>query len=199
MAEETPEQVAASVAAADASKAADARMAEMVQGAVKSSLEQLVKEGQAKAMETREAAEAAKAGERVVTPFDEMVRPALEPALAAAKNAETRAMMAADTVAFLTDPGNVQAIPHRARIAEVIAQQAQKGNFITMKDAWNWLRGGELYDTIVKEQEVGYAAKIEEARKAGTVGASTPVFRAAKPIDDMNTDELGAALRGVPF
>ena len=171
----------------------------MVQGAVKSSIEQLVKEGQAKAAEARAAEAATKTGERVASPFDEMVRPALEPALAAAKNAETRAAMAADTVAFLTDPANVQAMPHRARIAEVVAQQAQKGNFITMKDAWNWLRGGELYDTIVKDQEAGYAAKIEEARKAATVGASTPVFRAAKPIDDMNTDELGAALKGVPF
>lgn len=199
MADETPEQVAAAVAAADASKAADAKMAEMVQGAVKSSLEQIVKEGQAKAAEARATADAAQAGERVTTPFDEMVRPALEPALAAAKNAEIRAAMAADTVAFLTDPANVQAMPHRQRIAEVVAQQAQKGNPISMKDAWNWLRGGELYDTIVKEQEAGYAAKIEEARKAGTVGASTPVFRAAKPIDDMNTDELGAALKGVPF
>ena len=178
----------------------DAKAVEaMVQGAVKSSIEQLVKEGQAKAAEARAADAAAKTGERVASPFDEMVRPALEPALAAAKNAETRAAMAADTVAFLTDPANVQAMPHRARITEVVAQQAQKGNLITMKDAWNWLRGGELYDTIVKDQEAGYAAKIEEAKKAATVGASTPVFRAAKPIDDMNTDELGAALKGVPF
>ena len=175
----------------------------MVQGAVKSSIEQLVKEGQAKAQEqaqARAAEEAARtAGTRTPSPFEEMVQPALAPALRAAKDAETRALMASDTVAFLTDPANAQAMPHRARISEVVAQQAQKGNLITMKDAWNWLRGGELYDTIVKDQEAGYAAKIEEAKKAATVGASTPVFRATKPIDDMNMEELGAALKGVPF
>ena len=197
--EQTQEQVAAAAAAV----ASDAKMAEMVQGAVRTSIEALVKEGQLKAAEqaaTRAAEEAAKvAGTRTVTPFDEMIRPALEPALAAAKSAETRAMMAADTVAFLTDPVNAQAMPYRQRIAEVVSQQAQKGNLITMKDAWNWLRGGELYDSIVKGQEEGYAAKIEEAKKAATVGASTPVFRATKPIDDMNTEELGAALKGLPF
>ena len=169
----------------------------MVQGAVRTSIEALVKEGQAKQAEIK-AAEAA-GTPRPATPFDEMLRPALEPALAAAKSAETRAMMAADTVAFLTDPVNAQAMPYRQRIAEVVNQQAQKGNLITMKDAWNWLRGGELYDSIVKGQEEGYAAKIEEAKKAATVGASTPVFRATKPIDDMNTEELGAALKGLPF
>lgn len=181
----------------------DAKAVEqMVQGAVRASIEQLVKEGQTKAQEqaqARAADEAAKAGARQSTPFDEMVRPALEPALKAAKDAETRAAMAADTVAFLTDPTNAQAMPHRQRIAEVVAQQAQKGNLISMKDAWNWLRGGELYDTIVKEQEAGYAAKIEAAKQAATVGASTPVFRTTKPVDDMSTEELGAALKNVPF
>ena len=202
MADPTPEEVAAATAATAA--AADAKMAEMVQGAVRSSIEQLVKEGQGKAQEqaaARAAEEAAKmaGGRPAATPFEEMIRPALEPAFKAAKDAETRAAMAADTVAFLTDPANAQAMPYRQRIAEVVAQQAQRGNPTSMKDAWNWLRGGELYDSIVKEQEAGYAAKVEEAKKAATVGASTPVFRATKPIDDMNTEELGAALKDLPF
>jgi hypothetical protein len=193
--EQTPEQVAATVAAAT-----DAKMAEMVQGAVRTSIEALVKEGQAKQAEIAAAKAAEAAGAAPApTPFDDMLRPVLEPAFKAAKSAETRAAMAADAVAFLTDPANAQAMPYRQRIAEVIAQQAQKGTYVSMKDAWNWLRGGELYDSIVKEQEVGYAAKVEEARKAATVGASTPVFRATKPIDDMNTEELGAALKGLPF
>ena len=199
MADETPEQIAAADVAA---KAADTRMQEMVQGAMKASLDQLVKEGQAKAREVAAATaadEAAKVAGGQRTPFDDMLQPALAPAFKAAKDAENRAMMAADTVAFLTDPANAQAMPHRQRIAEVVAQQAQKGNLISMKDAWNWLRGGELYDSIVKEQETGYAAKIAEAQKAATVGGSTPVFRATKPIDDMNTEELGAALKGVTF
>ena len=171
----------------------------IVQGAVKTSIEAMVKEGQTRAAELAQAKATEDAGKPAPTPFDEMIRPALEPALAAAKNAEARAAMATDTVTFLTDPANAQAMPHRARIAEVVAQQAQKGNYISMKDAWNWLRGGELYETISKDQEAGYVAKIEEAKKAQTVGASTPVFRPAKPIDDMNTEELGAALKGVPF
>ena len=198
MADEVVEKTEAAPAGGFDAKAVEA----MVQGAVKSSIEQLVKDGQAKAQEqqaARAADEAAKAGRSAGTPFDEMLKPALEPAFKAAKDAEMRATMAADTVSFLTDPGNAQAMPHRARIAEVVSQQAQKGNFITMKDAWNWLRGGELYDALSKDHEAGYTAKIEEARKAGTVGASTPVFRASKPIDDMNTDELGAALKNVPF
>lgn len=200
MPDQTPEQVAAAEVATAAAAAADAKLVGLVQGAMKSSLEQLVKEGQDKQAELA-AAKAAEAASvtTAATPFDDILRPALEPAFKAAKNAETRAMMAADTVTFLTDPANAQALPYRARIAEVVAQQALKGNFIPMKDAWNWLRGGELYDSIVKGQEEGYAAKIEEAKKAATVGASTPVFRATKPIDDMNTEELGAALKGLPF
>lgn len=200
---ETPEQVAAAEAAA-AAKAVESQKAleTMVQGAVRTSIEALVKEGQTKAQEAaaeRVAEEASKAAGKTTTPFDEMLRPVLEPVLAVAKSAEMRAAMAADAVAFFTDPANTQAMPHRARISEVAAQQAKKGNPITMKDAWSWLRGGELYDTIVKDQEAGYTAKIEEARKAATVGPSTPVFRPAKPIDDMNTEELGAALKGIPF
>ena len=172
----------------------------LVQGAVKTSIEAMVKEGQAQQAEAvRLKAEADAAKATTETPFAEMIRPALEPALKAAKDAETRAAMATDAVAFYTDPSNADAMVHRTRISEVVAQQAQKGNYITLKDAWHWLRGGELHETITKQYEDGYTAKIEEAKKAQTVGASTPVFRPAKPIDDMNTDELGAALKGIPF
>ena len=172
----------------------------LVQGAVKNSIEAMVKEGQTRQSELADAKareDAAKA--TTETPFAEMIRPALEPALKAAKDAETRAAMATDAVAFYTDPSNADAMIHRARISEVVAQQAQKGNYITLKDAWHWLRGGELHETITKQHEEGYTAKIEEAKRAQTVGASTPVFRPAKPIDDMNTEELGAALKNVPF
>ena len=115
----------------------------MVQGAVRSSIEQLVKEGQ-----TRQAdIEAAKADEPkpiAPGPFDEMFKPALEPVVKQAKDAEVRASMALDAVNFYTDPANGGVIKYRGKIEEVVQAQAKRGNLISRQDAWNWLRGGAL-------------------------------------------------------
>ena len=200
MADQTPEQIAAAAAAEVATKAADTRLQEMVQGAVKTSIEGFVKEAQAKRAEAEAAHAAEEAAKRTPGGMEEMFRPHLEPALKAARDAETRATLAADAAEFYADPKNTVAIEFRPKITEVVQAQAKRGNPITHKDAWNWLRGGELYETLGKRQEETLTAKIEEARKAQTAGPGVgPATRITKPLDDMQTDELGEALKGVRF
>ena len=188
------------VVAAPSTPAVDPKALEaMVQGAVRSSIESLVKEGQTRQAEL----DAAKAAEPRVAqpgPFDEMFKPALEPVLKSVRDAEARANMAADAVNFYTDPGNAEVIAYRGKIEEVVQVQAKKGNIISRQDAWNWLRGGALYDEITKKTLTAHETKLEEARKATAAGAGAPAaVRFTKPIDEMKTDELGDALRGVTF
>ena len=198
MAEQTPEQIAAAAAASEAATKA------MIEGAVRTSIESLVKEGQAKQAEAEaakaaEVARAAEAGKVAANPFAEMMAPALAPAMQAAKDAETRAMNAADAVAFYTDPTNAQVIKYRGKIEEVIQTQAKRGNLISRQDAWNWLRGGTLYDEISKETLTAHEAKVKAAQEASTVGGGVTMPKFAKPIEQLNTDELNDALRGVVF
>ena len=176
---------------------------QMVQGAVRTSIESLVKESQAKRAEedaTRTAeAEAAKA--RASTDaMGEIFKPALEPALAASRSAELRATMAADAVDFYTtNAADPTVLKYRGKIEEVVNTQVKRGNLISRKDAWNWLRGGSLYDELSKETLTAHEAKIKAAQEAATVGPSVTMPKFSKPIEDLKTDELGEALRGVTF
>ena len=168
----------------------------LIQDAVRTSIEGFVTEARAKQAE----AEAIEAAKVKPTGMDEMFRPHLEPALAAARNAEARANLAADAAEFYTDAKNAVAMEFRPKIEETVMAQAKRGNLISRKDAWNWLRGGELYDERGKRSETAHEAKIKAAQEAATAGAGVgPATRITKPLDDMKTDELGEALRGVRF
>lgn len=199
MAEQTPEQVAA--AAAETARVTESQkaMEAMVQGAVRTSIEALMKEGaeKAEAAKTEEARRAAEAAGSGV--LNEAFRPALEPALKAAKDAELRAAHAADSVEFYTNPENQPAFKYRAKIEQIVGEQAKRGNQVSRADAWKYLRGGELYGELSKEAEVGYAAKIEEARKATAAGPSTSVPKFSKPVEELTTEELGTAMKGLVF
>src|SRR3990167_9520062 len=104
----------------------------MIQGAVKTSLESLIKEGAARQQQKADddaAAEAQKT--QAANPFQSMVEPAIAPALKAAKDAETRANMAADAVAFYTDPGNAEASKYRDKIEDArLASAAGPGTTV---------------------------------------------------------------------
>lgn len=171
----------------------------MVQGAVRSSIESFVKEAQAKRAEAEAAQQAEEAAKARPSGLDDMFRPHLEPALKAARDAEARAMLAADSAEFYTDPKNAEAAEFRPKIEEVVMAQAKRGNLITRKDAWYYLRGGELHEGLQTKRAEAYAAKIKEAQSAEAAGPSIQVPKFAKPIEDLNTDELGQALKNVRF
>lgn len=176
---------------------------QMVQGAVRTSIESLVKEGQTRQAEldATAAAEAAKAKTAAdAGALGDIFKPALEPAMAMAKNAEMRAALAADAVDFYTTHANNPTIAkYRGKIEEVLASQLKRGNVISRKDAWNWLRGGELYDELSKESLTAHETKLEEARKAAAAGPSVTIPKFSKPIEQSTTEELGEALKGVIF
>ena len=171
----------------------------MVQGAVKTSIESLVKEGAAKQKELEEAKAAEGQKPAQPGPFDEMFKPALDPVIKSVREAEARAAMAADSVDFYTNPENATAFKYRSRIEETVTAQARRGNLISRKDAWHWLRGGELHDELNKEGLTAHEVKLQAAREASAAGPSTTVPKFTKPIAEMKTDELGEALKGVTF
>ena len=176
---------------------------QMVQGAVRTSIEALVKEGQTKRADedAARAAEAEAAKARASTDaMGEIFKPALEPALAASRNAELRATMATDAVDFYTThAADPTVLKYRGKIEEVVAAQVKRGNLISRNDAWSWLRGGALYDELSKDTLTAHEAKIKAAQEAATVGPSITVPKFSKPIENLNTDELGDALKGVAF
>jgi len=183
-------------------------METLVQGAVKSSLDALVKEGQAnqarmnaeKGEQDAAAAAAADAAKRGQDPFSSVLEPHLAPALKAARDAEQRANMAADAATFYTDPANASVAKYRAKIEDVVQAQAKRGNIITRVDAWNWLRGGELYQPLQEEYIASHTAKLEEARKASAAAGSAPAtLQLKKPLMEMETAELGEAIKGMSF
>lgn len=172
----------------------------MVQGAVRTSIEQLVKDSQAKQAEVDAESAARKAAEPKTDPMGDLFKPALEPAMAAARNAETRAALAADAVDFYTaNAANPDVLKHRGKIEKVVTEQLKKGNVISRTDAWSWLRGGELYEELGKERLTAHEQKLKEAREAQAAGPSTTVPKFTKPIDELKTDELGEVLKGVTF
>ena len=203
MAEQTAEQVAAEAAAVAAKTQSDTALKEMVAGAVRTGIDSIVKEAQTKRAEeeTARAAEAEAVKARASTDaMSEIFKPALEPALAASRNAELRATMAADAVDFYTThAADPTILKYRGKIEEVIVAQLKRGNLISRKDAWNWLRGGELYDDLSKETLTAHEAKVKAAQEASTVGTSVTMPTFSKPFDELETDELGKALRGVSF
>ena len=71
----------------------------MVQGAVRTSIESLMKESQAKQAEL-DAAKAAEPKAAQPGPFDDMFKPALDPVLKSVRGAEVAASMAMDAVNF---------------------------------------------------------------------------------------------------
>ena len=171
----------------------------VIQAAVKTSITAFVEEARAKQAEEKAAAEAEerrKAGGGL----DEMFRPQMEPAIQAAKGAEACAFLAEDAVNFYTDPKNADAMEHRGKIDKVVQDQAKRGNLVTRADAWLYLRGGELYETVTTKKSEAAAAKIKEAQEAAAAGAgiAQPV-RFTKPLESLTTDELGAALKDVRF
>ena len=172
----------------------------MIQGAVKTSLESLIKEGAARQQQKADddaAAEAQKT--QAANPFQSMVEPAIAPALKAAKDAETRANMAADAVAFYTDSSNAEASKYRDKIEQVVQAQLKQGIMTSRADAWRWLRGGELYAEVTKGVVDAHTKQIEDARLASAAGPGTtvPVFK--KPMEEHSTEELGTALKGLVF
>ncbi len=178
----------------------------MIQSAVKTGIDGVVKESQAtqaRAAEEKAAADAlaAEKAKRTADPFHTMIEPALEPALKAAQAAELRANMAADAVGFYTDPANAVTLKYRGKIEEVINAQIKRGNPISRQDAWNWLRGGELYGELGTEAIKAHEAKLEEARKAtaAAAGVTAGTVQFKKDPTQMETQELGEALKGVTF
>ena len=173
-------------------------MEAMVQGAVRSTLDQYVKDAEAKRAEAvpepKPATEPVEGG-----PYAELFKPALEPVLKSAKSAEVAASMAMDAVNFYQDPENQEALPYRGKIEGVISGQLKKGNVISRADAWNWLQGGELKKDIRAGWETAHAAKLKAANEATAAGPSSSVVKFSKPMDEMKTDELGDALKGVTF
>lgn len=187
----------------DASPAFDPKAIEaMVQGAVRTSIEAMVKEGQTKqavAAEDQAAADAAKKA-AASDPMSDMFKPVLEPALAAARAAETRALLAQDAVDFYTTNAADPVVQkYKAKIEEVVTTQMKRGNLISRRDAFNWLRGGELFDEIQKDTLTEHETKIKAAQAAATAGPSVAVPKFTKPIDQLNTDELATALKDVTF
>lgn len=171
----------------------------MIQEAVKNSMGEFVREARARQAEAQAAKDAEDAAKLRPSGLDEMFRPHLEPALNAARAAEARALLAADSAEFYTNPKMVQAVEFREKIEEVVQAQAKRGNLISRKDAWNWLRGGDLYDTLQTRSAETQAAKIKEAQAATATGPGVTAPKFTKAIDEMNTDELGAALKDVRF
>ena len=197
MADQDPAAVEAAAASKAAADAASLKAA--VEGAVKNTIETLAKEGAAKQAE----AEAQRAADAAAQPkpgaFDDLFKPALEPVLKRGGDAEARAAIAEDAVQFYTDPANAAVFKYRAMIEQVVKDQQKRGYVVTRKDAWAWLRGGELYDELTGEVRTAHETKLEEARKASTAGPGVTVPKFAKPIDELKTDELGEALKGVTF
>lgn len=132
--------------------------------------------------------------------FAEMLRPVLEPTIRAAGDAVAQAQQAQDAMMFYTGGANPEALQYRDKIEDVVQTQLKKGNVVSRKDAWNWLRGGELYDTLQKSRDTSRVEKEAEASRAAAVGAGSPrQINLSKPIDSMNSSELGEALKGVSF
>ncbi len=181
-----------------------AAIEKMVQGAVRTSIEAMAKEGQTRQAEAdaakAQADQAGQAGKAAATnPFAEMIQPVLEPTMKTVRDLETRTALAADAVTFYTDPANATAHKYRAQIEKIVTEQQKRGNLVARTDAWKYLRGGDLYDELGKESLTAHEQKIKEAQAASAAGPSTTVPKFSKPIDDMNTDELGTALKGVAF
>ena len=177
----------------------------MIEGAVKTSLEALIKEGAAH-QETQRAEQAAAeaaaeaAKQTAANPFQTMVEPAVAPALKAARDAEASASAASDAVNFYLDPANAVAAPYRVKIEQVVAAERKQGRSVSRADAWKWLRGGELYDDLHKTALESHDKQIEEARKASAAGQGTQVpLQFKKPLEQLETKELDEALRDIRF
>jgi hypothetical protein len=174
----------------------------MVEGAVRTSLEAIAAKAQqeqadAAAVAAQNKPADANKGQDLI---GEMIKPHLESTLKAAKDAETRALHAADAAQFYTDPGNAEAVGYRAKIEQVVGDQLKRGNSISRNDAWKWLRGGELYEDIQKRRDDSRKLKEEEAKFATAAGAGAQRGgQQTKPIGTMSTDELGETLRGISF
>jgi len=179
----------------------------LVQGAVKSGLEQMVSEAK-KAQDDAAAAAAAEEARKKAqgdqsSAVGDWLKPHLQPMDENLKTLDHRTTMAQDAAVFYTDERNKEAFEYRERVEEVVQREAKRGNVISRKDAWNWLRGGELYDTIQKKRDESRVAaeqqKIKEAQDAQTAGPSVGSVRFEKDPEQMSTDELGKALSGVKF
>lgn len=171
----------------------------IVQQAVKASMEQFIKDAQARQAEANEAKAAEEAAKARPGGFDEMFKPQLEPALQAAKAAEHRSIMATDAVEFYTNPKFAEAATYREKVEALVQDQAKRGNIVSRKDAWSYLRGGELYDTIQAKGDEARAAKIKAAQEAEAAGPGVTAPKFAKPMGELTTDELGAALKDMRF
>jgi len=176
-----------------------AALADMVQGAIKQGLENLAKEVQAHQAKQAQSGEEPPKPEPKPDSIQEWLRPALEPTEKAVKQIEQRAAMVQDSVGFYTDAKNQDAFEFRDKIEDVVTNQARQGNIISRKDAWNWLRGGELYDTLQKRSLDATTLKMKEAQDAQTVGPSLQALKLAKSPEQMTSDELGSALKGISF
>jgi protein subunit release factor B len=108
-------------------------------------------------------------------------------------------LLAADAAEFYTSPKNASAVEFRDKIEEVVQAQAKRGNLVNRKDAWAYLRGGDLYETLQTRGAEAQAAKIKEAQAAAAAGPGANTPRFSKPIDQLNTDELGEALKDMRF
>ena len=171
----------------------------VVQEAVKASMEQFVKDAQARQADAKAQEDADAAAKARPAGFEEMFRPHLDPAIQAAKAAEHRSIMATDAVEFYTNPKYAEATTYRDKVETLVQEQAKKGNIVSRKDAWSYLRGGELYDTIQAKNDESRAAKIKAAQEAEVAGPGIATPKFAKPIHELTTDELGAALKDVRF
>lgn len=172
----------------------------IIQEAVRTSIEGFVKE--AKEQQATKVAEELEAERLRATgndPMASMFRPHLEPALKAARDAEARALLAADSAEFYTDPKHSDAAEFRPRIEQVVNEQAKRGNLISRKDAWSYLRGGELYEQLQGRHAESTTAKLKAAQEAATAGPGVTQPKFSKPIEGMSSDELGQALKDVKF
>ena len=176
----------------------------MVEGAVKTSLDAVLARAKQEQDELAAVAAATKDGEKKAASagqdvMGELIRPHLESTLKAAKDAETRALLAADAATFYTDPGMAEALPYRAKIEEVVAVHAKKGVTVGRVDAWKWLRGGELYEDIDKARQTARQKKEEDAKYATAAGAGSVRGggQQMKPIETQTTDELTKTLEGM--
>ena len=61
------------------------------------------------------------------------------------------------------------------------------------------IRFPALYEELGQQSLTAHEAKLKAAQEASAAGPSAPAVRFTKPIDDMKTDELGDALKGVVF
>ena len=168
--------------------------------AIKAGLTDLGKQA-TEAKTAQEAAAAAETQRGTINPaFAEMLRPVLEPTIRAAGDAVAQAAQAQDAMMFYMDSKNAEAMTYRDKIEDVVQTQLKKGNVVNRKDAWNWLRGGELYETLQKGRDTVRVEKEAEASRAAAVGAGSPrQINLSKPIEGMNSSELGEALKGVSF